>query len=63
MQCLLCGGNTKEFWKSKNREFVECTNCGSIQLLPEFYVSKAKERERYQTHNNDVEDPRYIKTL
>ncbi|MBZ9730309.1 class I SAM-dependent methyltransferase [Salegentibacter sp. JZCK2] len=59
MQCILCAGSTKEFWKSKNREFVECSNCGGIQLLPEFYVSENIEKERYLSHNNDVEDPRY----
>lgn len=59
MQCILCEGTTKEFWKSKKREFVECTNCGGIQLLPEFYVSKNIEKERYLSHNNDIEDPRY----
>ncbi|PKD20194.1 hypothetical protein APR41_14510 [Salegentibacter salinarum] len=59
MKCILCGGSTKEFWKSKKREFVECTNCGGIQLLPEFYISKKAEEDRYLTHNNDVEDARY----
>lgn len=59
MQCILCEGTTKEFWKSKKREFVECTNCGGIQLLPEFYVSENIEKERYLSHNNDIEDPRY----
>jgi hypothetical protein len=59
MKCILCAGSTKEFWKSKNREFVECTNCGGIQLLPEFYVSENIEKKRYLSHNNDVEDPRY----
>ncbi|PRX49614.1 class I SAM-dependent methyltransferase [Salegentibacter salegens] len=59
MNCILCEGSTKEFWKSKNREFVECTNCGGIQLLPQYYISKKAEEERYLTHNNDVEDRGY----
>ncbi|MBZ9631323.1 class I SAM-dependent methyltransferase [Salegentibacter sp. LM13S] len=59
MNCILCEGPTKKFWKSKNREFVECSNCGGIQLLPKFYVSKIAEEARYLTHNNDVEDSRY----
>jgi len=59
MNCILCEGDTKEFWKSKNREFVECSNCGGIQLLPRFYISEKAEEARYLTHNNDVEDPRY----
>ena len=59
MNCTLCGAGTESFWKSKNREFVTCTKCGGIQLLPEYYVNKNSEKERYLTHNNDVEDPRY----
>ncbi len=59
MNCTLCGAETKTFWKSKNREFVACANCGGIQLLPEFYIPEDSEKERYLTHNNDVEDPRY----
>jgi len=59
MNCILCKGTTKKFWKSKNREFVECTNCGGIQLLSQFYISKKAEEARYLTHNNDVDDPKY----
>jgi SAM-dependent methyltransferase len=59
MKCILCESDTNYFWKIKNREFVECTNCGGIQLLPEFYSSKKAEEARYLTHNNDVADPRY----
>ncbi|HEY9183700.1 MAG TPA: class I SAM-dependent methyltransferase [Salegentibacter sp.] len=59
MKCTLCGAKTKAFQKSENREFVACTNCGGIQLLPEFYITQNSEKERYLTHNNDVEDPRY----
>jgi len=59
MNCILCQCSTKEFWKSKNREFVECTHCGGIQLLPEFYISSKAEEARYLTHNNDIDDTRY----
>jgi len=59
MKCILCEGSTKDFWKSKKREYVECIHCGCIQLLPEFHISKKDEEARYLTHNNDVEDSRY----
>ncbi|WP_372918039.1 class I SAM-dependent methyltransferase [Salegentibacter sp.] len=59
MDCILCGAETRTFRKSKKREFVRCTNCGGIQLLPEYYVAEDIEKQRYLTHNNDVEDPRY----
>lgn len=59
MNCNLCGAETKAFWEDKQRKFVCCTNCEAIQLLPEFYVPEDAEKERYLTHNNDVEDPRY----
>lgn len=59
MDCILCAAKTGKFWKSKKREFVRCTNCGGIQLLPEYYVAEDIEKQRYLSHNNDVEDPRY----
>ncbi|MGY5847605.1 class I SAM-dependent methyltransferase [Salegentibacter sp. HM20] len=61
MKCSLCQGETRQFWKDENREFVECLHCGGIQLLPRYYVDETAEKKRYLTHNNDVEDPRYQK--
>lgn len=59
MQCILCKANTKAFQTINLREYVECRNCGGVQLTPCFYVKPNAEKARYLTHNNDVEDPRY----
>lgn len=59
MPCSLCGGHTRTFTKSENREYVHCTDCEAVLLLPQFYISPEAEKQRYQYHNNDVEDPAY----
>ena len=59
LKCLLCDFDTKIFYKEKNREFYKCDNCFSIMLNPINYISNKDEKERYETHNNDVDDIRY----
>ncbi|MGY5851173.1 class I SAM-dependent methyltransferase [Salegentibacter sp. F14] len=59
MKCTLCSAETRAFRKIKNRKYVCCSNCESILLLPEYYIPENAEKQRYLTHNNDIEDPRY----
>lgn len=61
MHCILCRAPTKAFYSINSREYVECHNCGGIQLSPDFYIKSHAEKARYLTHNNDVKDPRYQK--
>ena len=41
------------------REFYCCDRCNGIFRSRAFYLSPAEEKKRYETHNNDVHDPRY----
>lgn len=59
MKCILCQNETKIFKYWKGREFLECTQCHSLMLAKESYLSLEKEKERYEEHNNDVLDLRY----
>jgi hypothetical protein len=61
MRCSLCNNPTKEFYREEHRIFVRCDLCSGIMLLPEFYVDPTAEKNRYEEHNNDVNDPRYQK--
>ncbi len=58
-KCLLCKGDLNLFSDFKNKRYYQCTNCLSIMLDPLNYLSALEEKLRYQTHNNDVNDPRY----
>ena len=59
MRCPLCEGSTKEFYREE-REFVRCTICKAIILLPQYYLNAEEEEKRYRLHNNDVEDVDYL---
>ncbi len=57
--CTLCGSTAKPFAQAHNRHYFSCPECNAIVLDPDQYVSRDDEIYRYETHNNDVEDPRY----
>lgn len=59
MKCILCGSDTKLFKKWRESEYLKCQGCDSILLNPKDYISEEKEKERYEEHNNDVNDKRY----
>ena len=62
--CPLCStpvtGNTIA---ANNREYRTCSNCGLVFLGREFMLSESEEKERYEEHNNDPSDRRYIEHL
>ena len=58
--CLLCHSkSTASYFKDKLHSFFECSNCGSVFRDPANFPSPSEEKERYLTHNNDVNDPSY----
>ena len=61
MICTLCDNTTMPFKEIKGRQYFKCSNCKAIMLKEEYYLSKEKEKERYQEHDNDVEDQGYQK--
>ena len=61
MDCILCGSRTEFFKMWRENEYRQCSGCSSILLNTKDYVNAEQEKERYQEHNNDVEDKRYQK--
>lgn len=58
-KCPLCNTVSKIIKEYDNEIYFSCINCGSIFLGKEFRLSSGSEKERYDNHNNDVNDPRY----
>ena len=58
-KCTLCNSATTSFYVFRGMHYYRCLGCRSILLDPNMHLSKEKEKERYEEHNNDVEDPRY----
>lgn len=57
--CILCGSQAYPFSQVRDRDYFECKRCAAIIMDPSFYVDREDEIYRYETHDNDVEDPRY----
>ncbi len=57
--CLLCGATSKK----KTKLLWECLRCRLLFKDPAGFSDFTQEKERYLTHNNDVEDTGYIKYL
>ncbi len=58
MECTLCNTALKE--KADDYYFV-CSTCGAYVKDRQFYVSAEYEKNRYEEHNNDVNDSGYQK--
>lgn len=59
--CLLCGEGSFFFALYRDIEYYRCGNCHAIFMAPLFFPSPEREKERYEKHNNDINDPRYQK--
>lgn len=59
MNCILCGNDTELFKIWREKEYYSCSGCESIMLEPNHYIKNKEEKERYEEHNNDVEDKGY----
>lgn len=61
MKCILCGSDSDVLLKKKDgREYFVCSGeCGLIFLSPDGRLSAVDEKERYDLHNNDPDDPGY----
>lgn len=64
IRCTLCDSRAALFYKFKEKrlkgkKYFKCTYCSSIFLDPKNYPTRENEKNRYEEHNNDVEDPGY----
>ncbi len=58
--CLLCKStNTTIFYKERQHTFFKCSPCLSVYRDPDTFLTLTDEKNRYLSHNNDVNDPRY----
>lgn len=57
--CPLCQGTSEIFEKLPLADYFKCNACHSVFQSPDNWLSPEAEKARYDTHNNDVDDPRY----
>ncbi|WP_108868604.1 class I SAM-dependent methyltransferase [Aquimarina aquimarini] len=56
MTCSLCASETKLFSEVQGRAYFECLQCKGILLHPAHFLTPEEEKQRYQLHQNDVND-------
>ena len=62
--CPLCSSkNYSLFHKDHLRKYLQCLNCDFVFVSSQYHLSESEERKRYDTHNNNPEDPRYRQFL
>ena len=58
--CPICDTNQKlAFFQDAEREYYQCSCCDLIFVSRDYHLSEYEERARYDSHNNDPDDPRY----
>lgn len=56
MECTLCNTSLNEM---ADEFYFICQTCGAYVKDEKYFLNEEEEKERYQTHNNDVNDERY----
>lgn len=57
--CPLCSENSQLFRLFRKKRFLTCSNCYSVFLHPDHFLTPKEEEDRYLKHNHDVENPNY----
>ena len=58
-RCPLCHENGEIFYQNKEQLFYNCINCYGIFMARESRLGPALEKQRYELHNNDINDAKY----
>ena len=56
MICTLCNST---LINKKDEFYYDCNTCKAIVKDKKYHLTASEEKERYETHNNDVNDIRY----
>ena len=59
MNCILCNSSASKYSTVNTIEYFKCTTCAAIFMNPINYYSPEREKNRYQIHNNDINDLGY----
>lgn len=60
MKCILCQSDSFHVAEFRDVSIYQCQQCHSVFKDPSAYVSRVEEDKVYQSHNNDIHDPRYL---
>lgn len=61
LSCPLCTSHATYFWTHREKDYYQCPVCDGRFMDGHQTLDLAAEKARYETHNNDIDDPRYQK--
>lgn len=61
--CPLCQNVAKKFAQNNIQEFFKCSTCYGVSANKDNLLNSVDEKKRYESHNNLLEDKRYINFL
>jgi 2-polyprenyl-3-methyl-5-hydroxy-6-metoxy-1,4-benzoquinol methylase len=62
--CPLCQSNQiSHYFEDKFRQYQQCNNCELVFVPKVFWLSNAKEKSRYDLHQNSEDDTNYVQFL
>jgi len=64
-QCPLCESqdDSTHYHNDTTRDYYCCERCGLIFVPPNYFLTAEAEKSRYDLHENDPEDERYVRFL
>lgn len=63
MFCVFCGNDSADCFEVKSKPYYRCNSCGGIFMSEKAFLSPAGQKERYEKHNNSLEDSGYCSFL
>lgn len=62
LPCSLCGTSSAHYFHDSQRawDYFHCSECDLRFKHPKHHLTPIEERERYELHNNDISDQRYL---
>lgn len=59
MQCIVCASQAEIYFKNAQKDYFYCSTCHAFFLNPTYFLNMVEEKNRYEKHNNDINDERY----
>ena len=59
IKCTLCSSDSSYISTFRGKKYYRCPRCRAVLMDPADHVTFSEEKERYDQHKNDVNDPGY----
>lgn len=62
--CYICNkSGLRDFTEAHGRRYLKCSNCSAVVMNSSYWLSENEEKQRYELHQNNMEDSGYVSYL